>query len=335
MKTDEALYLGVDLAKESFDAAICDQAPDLEAWAALAHRHFDLAHNDPAAAKALRRWVREETGHDDVELVVVESTGCLSTRFARLVEPWPVKIADPYRIKKFVASLGQRHKSDRVDAAMIALYAARRRPEPTPRRDPAEESLRAITRLRASLAGELARWKCRLHDADDPVVRRHIKAMVRQTGGRMERLDQQARQAIETLPCLSKQMRDIQQIPGIKTVIGPVLTAELGDLASYSRNALAAAAGVYPAANESGARRKGARLAKGGSKRARCMLHMAARSLFCSKGPLRDHIEYLQGRGMSNACILGVMMRKLLLVARAVVRNGGVYDPDRIRFARA
>ena len=325
----------MDLAKDSFDAAISGQAPDPEAWAALAHRHFDLAHNDPAGAAALRRWVGEETGHDNVELVVVESTGRLSTRLARLLDPWPVKIANPYRIKKFVASLGQRHKSDRVDAAMIALYAARRKPRPTPRPEPAEDSLRAITRLRASLAGELSRWKCRLHDADDPVVRRHTKAMVRQIARRMESLDREARQAIEALPHLARQMRDIQQIPGIKKVVGPVLTAELGDLGSYSRNSLSAAAGVYPAANESGPRRRGAHLAKGGSKRARCMLHMAARSLFRSKGPLRDHIEHLKGRGMSNACILGVMMRKLLLVARAVVRNGGVYDPDRIRFARA
>ena len=334
MKTDRPIYLGVDLAKESFDAAISGQAPDPATWAALAHRHFDLAHNDPAAAKALRRWVREETGHDNVTLVVVESTGCLSTRLARLLEPWPVKIADPYRIKKFVASLGQRHKSDRVDAAMIALYAARRRPRPTPRPEPAEDRLRALTRLRASVVGELSRWKCRLHSVDDVVARRHVRAMIRQIERRVESLDRQILEAIEASPVLAKQMRDIQQIPGIKTVVGPVLTAELGDLGSYSRNALAASAGVYPAANESGARRKGAHLAKGGSKRARCMLHMAARSLFCSKGPLRDHIEHLKSRGMSKACILGVMMRKLLLLARAVVRNGGVYDPDKIRFAR-
>lgn len=335
MKTDRPIYLGVDLAKDSFDAAISGDAPDPAAWAALAHRHFDLAHNDPAAARALGQWVRDETGRDDVTLVVVESTGCLSTRLARLLAPWPVKIANPYRIKKFVASLGQRHKSDRVDAAMIALYAARRRPEPTPRPEPAEEKVRVLTRLRETVVGESSRWKCRLHSVDDAVAKRHVKAMIRQAQRRVERLDREILQAIEASPRLAKQMRDIQQIPGIKTVVGPVLTAELGDLGSYSRNRLAAAVGVYPAANESGARRKGAHMAKGGSKRARCMLHMSARSLFGSKGPFRDHIDYLQGRGMSNACILGVMMRKLLLVARAVVRNGGVYDPDKIRFARA
>ncbi len=41
-----------------------------------------------------------------------------------------------------------------------------------------------------------------------------------------------------------------------------------------------------------------------------------------------------KARGMSSGCIVGVMMRKLLLIARAVVRNGGVYDPAMIRFAR-
>ena len=148
-----------------------------------------------------------------------------------------------------------------------------------------------------------------------------IQATIRQIDQRIESLDKQARQAIEASPVLAKQMRDIQQVPGIKTVVAPVLRAELGDLGSYSRNAW-------------GGRDRGSHLAKGGSKRARCALHLAARSLFRSKGPLRDHIEYLQARGMSKASITGVMMRKLLVVARAVVRNDGLYDPGKIRFAQ-
>lgn len=123
---------------------------------------------------------------------------------------------------------------------------------PTPRRDPAEESLRAITRLRGSYVRDLRAWKCRLRDADDPVVRRHIQATIRQIGQRIESLDKQARQAIEASPVLAKQMRDIQQVPGIKTVVAPMLRAELGDFGSYSRNA-------------SGGRDRGSHLAKGGS----------------------------------------------------------------------
>ncbi len=335
MRTDGAIYLGIDLAKDSFDAAISGPAPDPEAWATLAHCHFDLAHNDPAAATALRQWVGEKTGREDVDLVVMESTGCLSKRLARLLAPWPVKIENPYRIKKFVASLGQRHKSDRVDAAMIALYGARRRPGPTAQPGPAEEGLRAITRLRQSYAGELTTWKCRLGATDDERVASHIRRTIEQIEGHIEALGQEGQAVIEGSARLAKQMRAIQQIPGIKAVVAPVLTAELGDLASYTRNALSAAAGVYPAANQSGRTDKGSHLAKGGSKRARAMLHMAARSLFRSKGPLRDHMDYLENLGMSRACITGVMMRKLLLVARAVTRNGGVYDPDKIRFAGA
>jgi len=332
MKTDKIIYLGVDLAKASFDAAISGEAPDPKAWATLAHRHFDLAHDDPAAARALRRWVGEQTGHENVQLVVVESTGAMSGRFARLLRPWPVKIENPCWIKKFAASLGQRHKSDRVDAAMIALYAARRRPRPTPERT--EEGLRVLTRLRASYTRDLSAWKCRLADADDAVVRRHIKRTIRQIERHVETLQEESEAIIAASPRLAKQTRAIQQIPGIKAVVAPVLTAELGELGSYSRNALSAAVGVYPAANQSGRRNKGSHLAKGGSKRARCMLHLAARSLFRSKGPFRDHIEHLKARGLSPACITGIMMRKLLLVARAVVRNGGQYDPSMVSFAR-
>ncbi len=333
MKTDKPVYVGVDLAKDTFDAAIATADSQPRDWAALSHRSFAIAHDDEAAARALAEWVRSEVGHTKVALVLVESTGALSTRFARVVDRWPVRIEDPRRIKTFAQSLGHRHKSDRVDAAMIALFAARRRPEVNTRRDAAEVELRRLTRLRQRYTRELTAWKNRLARADSATARRHIKISIRQVQHHIEQLEKEAQATITASPRLAKLTRDIQQIPGIKTVVAPVLIAELGDLAAYTRNGLSAAAGVYPAASQSGKTNKGSHLSKTGSKRARSMLHMAARSLFRSKGPLRDHIEHLKARGVSKSCILGIMMRKLLLIARAVARSNGVYDPAMIRFA--
>ena len=131
--------------------------------------------------------------------------------------------------------------------------------------------------------------------------------------------------------CLS-QTAALRQLTGIKKNVAPVLSAELGDLSTYRRTQLVAAVGLNPIPNESGKYAGRSRLSKGGSKRARAMPHLAARSLFRSKGPSRDHIEWLKRRGLSNhACTLGIRMRKLLLVARAVVRNGGVYAPQKLR----
>ena len=321
------LYVGIDLAKDSFDAALAPELPDLEKWAALPHRHFDGRYDDPATIAQLRAWYESVSGRPAPALVVVESTGRMSGRFACALAPWAVAIVNPKRIKDFASSLGQKHKSDRVDAAMIALYAARRAAE--------DEELRAATRLRETLVAEITAWKSRLGETDDPVLREMIEATIAHLEKQRDTLEERARKIVDRSKRLAKQIAAIQKIPGIKRVVAPTLTAELGDLASYDRGALCAAAGLFPVENQSGSVRRRSRLAKGAGGRARRVLHMGARSLFRSKGPLREHIEWHLSHGKTKACVLGIMMRKLLLIARAVMVNGGVYDPAQISFARA
>ena len=47
-----------------------------------------------------------------------------------------------------------------------------------------------------------------------------------------------------------------------------------------------------------------------------------------SDAHLRRHAERLAQRGLSNMAILGVVMRKLLLLMRALVRTEKDYQPD-------
>ncbi len=109
------------------------------------------------------------------------------------------------------------------------------------------------------------------------------------------------------------------------------MTIELGDLGLYRRNQRVARVGGFPKRFKSGSSaRRRPRLAKGGGGRLRRVLTMGACSLFQSKGPWREYIEQLRRRQMSDMCIIGVLMRKMLLVARAVVNNGGHYEPEKI-----
>ena len=109
------------------------------------------------------------------------------------------------------------------------------------------------------------------------------------------------------------------------------VSAECGLLKDYSRGQIVAVNGVYPKRFESGKTvyRK-PRLAKGGGGRVRRVLYMGALSLFRSKGFFRDYIDDLEKQGFSKMCITGILMRKLLLVGRAVMLNGGRYEPEKI-----
>ena len=60
------------------------------------------------------------------------------------------------------------------------------------------------------------------------------------------------------------------------------------------------------------------------------MLYMCATSLFRSNGSMRQWIEAMKRRGVAKAKIVGAVMRKLLLIARALMMNNGEYDESKI-----
>ena len=53
-------------------------------------------------------------------------------------------------------------------------------------------------------------------------------------------------------------------------------------------------------------------------------------SLFHSKGAMCEWIEERRARGIKEAKILGAVMRKLPLIARALMKNNGLYEESKI-----
>ena len=162
-------------------------------------------------------------------------------------------------------------------------------------------------------------------------MRRPIRATLKHLETTIENLDQTIERTVERQADLAAQCRALETIKGIGKVTAVTLTAELGDLTRYGRNQLVAAAGLYPKQFTSGKtvwRRP--RLAKGGGARVRRVLYMCATSLLHSNGPLRELAEQHRQRNQQDMVVIGILMRKLLLIARSVMKNNGIYDPSKI-----
>ena len=91
--------------------------------------------------------------------------------------------------------------------------------------------------------------------------------------------------------------------------------------------------GIYPKLHQSGKvtwRQPG--LAKGGKAIVRKALYNGARALFNAKdNTLKNYLDRLQERGEKPIYCLTAAMRKMLLVARAVIIFGKPYDPEYAR----
>jgi transposase len=334
MTTHVQFTLGIDLAQASFDVAIAPTGTDPNHWRDLPNTHVAWPPDSPEGIERLVTWTAEQCDANRCVRIVVESTGQLSRRFAWALKGRglpDVSIVNPRRTKAFGDSLGVREKTDRIECAILAIYGLVHRPKPTRLRSRQAEQLRELVRLRQSYVEERTRWQNRLGEANEPPTRKMIERSVKHMDRQIRQLNEQIDEQIDEDPQMSFQVCALKQIKGIGPVTARTLTAELGDLRVYSRNQLVSLAGLFPKRHESGRSvRRRPRLAKGGGGRLRRVLYMCATALFNSKGPLRCYIERKRGEGFEDMCIEAMVMRKLLIIARAVMVNGGVYDPSKI-----
>jgi transposase len=328
--------LALDLAKYSAVAAIAPMGAAQSEWKTFWTHAIEARPESPQAIADLLAWVRASTHRTALcKRVVVEATGNISKRFVRALNAKKrlplAHIVNPARSKAYLVSIGARNKTDQVDAACLALYGARC--ELAPPREPSaqEERLCELSRLREALVENRTTWKNRLGEACDAIVRQHVEQCVAAADQTIARVERDIRRLLDGDKVLGQQVRWLQQIHGIGPVTALTITAELGDLRDYTRGQIVAAAGLFPKVHESGTSvRRRPRLAKGAGCHIRRTLYMAATSLLKSKSPLRQYLARIIENGKTKMCALAAAMRKMLLIARAVIKAGGLYRPELI-----
>jgi transposase len=336
-KMSSEFCLSLDLAKYSAEASIAPMGAPEKDWRTFLTHSIDVQPESPGAIADLLAWLASVTQRGALcKRIVVEATSNISKRFARALvgatKRLPrVTIVNPARAKAYLISLGVRDKTDKVDAAGLALYGARCDLAAPPEPNPVQEKLRELSRLREAVVEDRTMWKNRRGEACDATVRKHVERTIAEADRRVKEIERDMREVLKSDATLAQQVKWVRKIQGIGFVTAVALAGELGDLRGYSRARIVAAAGLFPKAYGSGTSvRRRPRLAKGGGKHLRRALGMGAKSLLRSKSPLREYIARLVEAGKTKACALGAAMRKLLLVARAVVNAGGEYRPQMI-----
>ena len=328
--------MSLDLAKRSSEASIAPVGASEKDWKTFPTHFIAGPPESPEAIASLLAWVDAMKGPGAVcRRVVVEATANISKRFARALNVTKrlplVNIVNPQRSKAYLIGIGVRDKSDKVDAACLALYGVRCDLEAPREPNAAEEQICELSRLREALVGDRTAWKNRLGEACGQVVRKRIEGTVADIDRAVKKVDDDIRQALKTDEALERQFKSLQKITSIGFVTAAAITGELGDLRDYTRGQIVSVAGIFPKIHESGESvHKRPHLARGGGSHLRRALYMCVTSLFHSKSPLRQYLTKYIDAGKPKMYALCAVMRKLLLVARAVVKAGGEYRPEMI-----
>lgn len=309
--TSLSLYVGIDVAKHHLDVATSAG----EAW---------RLNNEPAAIDELVERLRSQ----QASLVVLEATGryeaaCAAALAAAGV---PTAVVNPRQARDFARATGQLAKTDAIDAALLALFAERIRPEPRPLPEAETEALKAILTRRRQLLQMLVAEKNRAHLAPPAVAKslaKHIRWLEREVSG----VDDDLKAAIRSSPVWRAKEDLLCGVPGVGRVLATTLMAELPELGRLNRREIAALAGLAPLCRDSGTYR-GQRSIWGGRANVRTALYMGTLSAVRANAPLRRFYEELLARGKPKKVALVACMRKLLVTCNAIVRDGRAWDSN-------
>lgn len=274
--------------------------------------------NDAAGHAALLAWVTPLAP----TALVLEATGGYERAvvLALAAAGLPVVVVNPRQVRDFARSTGQLAKTDRLDAAMLALFAERVQPAPRPLTDEATAELAELITRRQQLLAMLTMEKNRLPQVRTR-VRRDVQAHITWLERRVAETDDDLRQAIEASPVWRVQEQLLQSVPGIGPVVSRTLLALLPELGRLNRKEIAALVGVAPLARDSGTWR-GRRVIWGGRAAVRRVLYMAALVASRRNPVLKALYTRLVVAGKAKKVALVACMRKLLTILNAILHTG-------------
>jgi transposase len=308
----QPVFVGIDVAKAALDVAV---SPTAERWT--------LAYTEREVAGLVTRLTAL-----DPALVVLEATGGLEGPLAGALAAagLPVVVVNPRQVRDFAKATGRLAKTDALDAAVLAHFAAVVRPTPRPLPDAATQSLAALVTRRRQLVEMLTAERNRLGSAPR-VLRAEIQAHITWLKRRLGRLDADLHQAIRTSPVWRVQDDLLQSVPGVGPVLSATLLASLPELGRLDRKAIAALVDVAPLNRDSGTLR-GRRRVWGGRAAVRAVLYMGTLVAVRHNPVLRAFYQRLRAAGKLPKVALTACMRKLLTILNAMLKHQRPWNPN-------
>jgi transposase len=296
--------------------------------------------NSKPGIKRLFAWAAKEAGELQ-PWFVLESSGVYSTFAAMNLytrHSARLTIANPRRIRHHASGAGFRSKTDRQDALAILDYAQARKLRPW---RPAAKALRQlrllvdhVCRLQKQVQ-KVGNWEHALgYETDVPkeiaqANRRLVSSIERQ----INRLNKAAMELVKSDEELNTQVELLKTITSVADASAwRILAYTRGAITDYSDKQLTAHAGLAPAQQASGSSVRGqSKIDKQGCAPLRRTLYMCSLSAAINNPPLRDFYERLitrKNNPLKPRQARVAVMRKLLLIARAVLVSGKPFDPD-------
>jgi len=304
--------VGVDISKDFLDVALVPAGED-----------FRFA-NDANGHRAL---IKRLAGLP-IARIVFEATGAYHRVFERTLAEagLPMVKINPRQARRFAEASGKLAKTDRCDAAMLARMGLALALEPRPVVSQALEELRELLNARDALIKDRVAALNRQKNAFSPLLKRQLAARLRQIEAQIEAIDQEQKKLRSADSGLKDRFDILTSIPGVGAITANALIAELPELGGLDQGQAASLTGLAPIAKDSG-KSSGKRSIRGGRARARQALYMPALCAMKFYPACKAKYEALIKLGKPKKVALVAIMRKLVIIANALLRDRRKWSP--------
>lgn len=305
MESVAEVFVGIDVSKQWLDVAVFE------------HPEVRRVSNDPSGWLALVKDLRPLAPR----LVVLEATGGFEIMVTAELHHagLPVVVMNAKRVRDFARATGRLAKTDKLDAKIIAHFAAAVRPLVRDLPDEQEEQLTALLTRRRQLLEMLTIEKNRLGTVR-AAIRPEIEEHLQWLSQKVAKLDTEIDEFIRQSPTWQASDELLQSAPGVGRVTSTTLLALLPELGRLNRQAIAALVGVAPLNKDSG-KKQGRRRIFGGRASVRSVLYMATLSATRCNPIIKDFYTRLVQRGKDKKVALTACMHKLLVILNAMMRT--------------
>jgi transposase len=287
--------------------------------------YFTVTNDEAGIKKALT-----EIKQHNITRVVIEATGRLEQPFilacaeARI----PFVIANPVNIKRFAGAIGQRAKTDKLDAKLIAYYGEAIKPALSALKP---EQMRLMSDLlsRRRQLMEMQTMEKNRSQIMPKSIASSIKPMLTVIKNQLDKVDKKLFTLIESNDEYKAKNDIIQSVPGVGNVVAFNLLSEMPELGYINNKEAASLVGVAPFNRESGSY-KGKRMIRGGRAQIRTAMYMAMMSAIQCNPKFKALYQRLVASGKPKKVALIACIRKLVIILNSMVRDGVMWDPKMI-----
>jgi transposase len=297
-------YIGIDVSKDTLDIAFYGK-PEVE----------QVLNNGSSIQQVVEHLLTTSP-----TCIVLEATGGYEQPFFLALKDagLPVVRVNPRQVRDFAKACGILAKTDRLDAQVLARYAATLQPEPSPYERP--ESLRELLRYRQQLIEQRTRLQIQKKQYSDAFIVDSIESQLALLQTALVQLEEEVDRRVKASPPLKASREVLESVKGVGKVTSAVLLGGLPELGCLNRKEIASLAGVAPKNRDSGMYR-GKRSCWGGRASIRQALYMAVMSARRHNADIRDFYDRLRLAGKPYKVAMTACMRKLLVILNARLRD--------------